>query len=192
MFVRYFFSIIIFFILLTGCNIENRNDEKGHKEIVTEVKESRVQNNSLENKILPPKFSIISFELDYISEDKELLFLMNYEIDDEIYKILQNEDQQMYFSLEYPEILFSILDSTNSQLLLAEKPTKYNTKYQAQFKINKVLSDKELETVKNNLSGFNLIVADKDKDAIAHYIDLNGFNNFDPVTSNSTHISDTE
>ncbi|GIN89261.1 hypothetical protein J6TS1_11970 [Siminovitchia terrae] len=103
------FFLYHFFYFLTGCNTEKKNDEKVDKEIATEIKKSSIQNNSLENKILPPKVSITSFEMDYIAEDKELIFLMNYEIDVEIYEILQNEDQQMYFSLEYPESLLSIV-----------------------------------------------------------------------------------
>ncbi len=179
---------MICFFILTGCNIENENVHEGiDNEKKTPISEDLTDKVSLEEKILPPKFSITSFKMEYISKDKTLLFLIDYEIDVELYNILQSKDQQMYFSLEYPESLFLILGSTNSQLMMAEKPKSNNTKYQVQFKVNKDLSNKDLEVINDNISGFNLIIADKDKDAIAHYIDLNGFNDFGPDTSNSIH-----
>ncbi|MFH0068887.1 hypothetical protein [Peribacillus sp. NPDC056705] len=193
MLLKFICPFIICMSFLMGCNSSEKTSEKnGNNPIESEQNNSSIQKNkSLENKLLPPKFSITNFEMNYITENKELTFLMNYEIDVDIYEILQENTQKIYFSLEYPEALYDIFNNTTSELLLAEQPKGYNTKFQTQFRINIDLTTKQLEKIKNNLSGFNLIIADKDKDAIAHFIDLNSFNTFDPDTSNSTHIDDT-
>lgn len=193
MLLKYICPFIICMSLLMGCNSSEKTSERSaNNPIESEQNNSSIQKNkSLENKLRPPKFSITNFEMNYIPKNKELTFLMNYEIDVDIYEILQENTQKIYFSLEYPEAVYDIFHNKNSELLLAEQPKGYKTKYQTQFKISIDLTTKELEKIKNNLSGFNLIIADKDKDAIAHFIDLNGFNTFDPDTSNSTHIDDT-
>lgn len=192
MLLKYIYPFIICMFFLIGCSSsENTRETNINKTIESEPNNTSTQeNNSLENKLLPPKFSITNFEMKYFSENKELVFFMNYEIDVDIYEILQDDHQKIYFSLEYPENLYDIFDNTNSELLLAEQPKNYNNKYQVQFKTKIDLNKSELEKIKNNLSGFNLIIADKDKDVIAHFIDLYSFNNFDPDASNSTHIDD--
>ncbi|WP_071461414.1 hypothetical protein [Bacillus massilinigeriensis] len=192
MFYKYTYAIIISIIFLVGCNnSENTNEKTADNSIESEQANKSIQNKSLEKKLLPPKFNISNFEMNYFADNKELVFLMNYEIDVELYEILQDNKQQIYFSLEYPEELYDILKSKNSELLLAEQPKNYKNKYQVQFKRSLDLNTSQLEKIKENISGFNLIIADHDKEAIAHFIDLAGFNNFDPNTSNSIHIDDT-
>ncbi|WP_285769113.1 hypothetical protein [Peribacillus sp. SI8-4] len=190
---KYAFPFIICMFLLMGCDTTEKTSEKSvHDPIETKQNYSSNQKNkSLENRLLPPKFSITKFEMNYIPENKELTFLMNYEIDLDIYEILQENTQKLYFSLEYPEAISDIFHKTTSEAVLAEQPKDHKTTYQTPFKLNIDLTTKELENIKNHLSGFNLIIADKDKDPIAHFIDLNGFNPFDPDTSNSTHKDET-
>ncbi|MFJ7756150.1 hypothetical protein ACQKGI_22750 [Peribacillus muralis] len=190
---KYTCPFIICLFLLMGCSTADKTSEKSVDNPIEtkQNKSSNQKNKSLENKLLPPKFSITKFEMNYIPENKELTLLMNYEINLDIYEILQEKTQKMYFSLEYPEAVYDIFHKTTSESVLAEQPKDHKTTYQTPFKINIDLTTKELEKIKNNLSGFNLIIADKDKDPIAHFIDLNGFNTFNPDTSNSTHIDET-
>lgn len=193
MFLKYIYLLIISTIFLASCNSPENATEKI---TANSTKDENInipinKNDSLENKLLPPKFNITHFEMDYVAENKELIFFMNYEIDTEIYEILQSNDQMIYFSLEYPVELYDVFESISSELLLAEKPNGYNTKYRVQFKKQIDLNASQLEKIKGNISGFNLIIADKDKDAIAHFIDLNGFNNFVPDISKSTHFDET-
>jgi hypothetical protein len=113
---------------------------------------------------------------------------MNYEIDTEIYEILSTSNQEMHFILEYPENITDILNETHSNAIIAEKPSNYNTKYQVTF-IKKIqLTEDDVEKIRENISGFNLLVADTDKDIIAQFVDLYGFNMYDPEKSKNTNL----
>jgi hypothetical protein len=190
MFLKFLSSILICTLVLIGCSI---TDEKittpSNSSTKTESQNSIV---SLENIIIPPKFNITHFKMDYLDKNKQLIFTMNYEIDTDLYDILQKGSQVMYFALEYPESEFDIFDSRYSEFIIAEKPKNYKNKFSVQFIKSLELNKDELKKIKDNISKINLVVADKDKDIIAKFIDLYGFNNFDSNESNSTNLDDED
>ncbi|WP_337018513.1 hypothetical protein [Oceanobacillus massiliensis] len=87
---------ILFLFVLTACQSDNENDQTT---LDQQNNELRKQITSLENKLVPPKFIITHFEMDYIEDKNELLFNMNYEIDSEIYEILTKDNQEFILYL---------------------------------------------------------------------------------------------
>lgn len=177
--------LIVTVFLLISCQNSEGVVEGDH-----DTDSETIKTISLENKILPPKFNITSFNVDYVDEEVELFFNMGYEIDTDLYDLLTNGYQELYFSLEYPNDLHELLNGSKSEFVPAETPKNYHTKFQTQFVVEKKLSKEEIDAIFVNISKFNLLVADKDKDIIAQFIDINGFNNFDPEESNSTVVDE--
>ncbi|TES49030.1 hypothetical protein E2L07_17385 [Halalkalibacterium halodurans] len=96
--------------------------------------------------------------------------------------------QDIHFILEYPESIIDILNQSHSDVLIAEKPSDYNTKYQVTFIEEIELTEAELAKIEDNISGFNLLIADSEKDIIAQFIDLYGYNQYDAEKSNNTYL----
>lgn len=195
---KYIWGTILVLFVLTACQSDNENDKRDQSSIknieqatVDQLKsESKEQTISLENKLIPPKFIITRFEMNYIEDKNELLFKMNYEFDSEIYEILTEGNQEIHFILEYPENLVDILMQSHSDVIIAEKPSDYNTKYQVTFAKEIELTQAEVAKIKKNISGFNLLIADSQKDIISQFIDLYGFNQYAPEKSNNTYLDE--
>ena len=195
---KYIWGTILVLFVLTACQSDNENDKRDQSSIknieqatVDQPKsESKEQTISLENKLIPPKFIITRFEMHYIEDKNELLFKMNYEFDSEIYVILTEGNQEIHFILEYPENLVDILMQSHSDVIIAEKPSDYNTKYQVTFAKEIELTQAEVAKIKKNISGFNLLIADSQKDIISQFIDLYGFNQYAPEKSNNTYLDE--
>ncbi|MDY7223362.1 hypothetical protein [Halalkalibacterium halodurans] len=194
---KYIRVTILFLFVLTACqtDIENKkldqtsstnNVSAEAEEPMSESKEQKIV--SLEDKLFPPKFSITHFEMTYLKDKNQLLFNMNYEFDSEIYDILTDGNQDIHFILEYPESIIDILNQSHSDVLIAEKPSDYNTKYQVTFIEEIELTEAELAKIEDNISGFNLLIADSEKDIIAQFIDLYGYNQYDAEKSNNTYL----
>ncbi|WP_144560351.1 hypothetical protein [Shouchella miscanthi] len=178
--------LLVTVFLLISCH-NNEGVVEGDHDTNSETTQPTI---SLENKIVPPKFNITSFNVDYVDEEVELFFNMGYEIDTDLYDLLTNGYQELYFSLEYPNDLHELLNGSKSEFVPAETPENYHTTFQTQFVVEKKLSKEEIDAIFINISEFNLLVADKDKNSIAQFIDINGFNNVDPEESNSTVVGE--
>ncbi|WP_067840621.1 hypothetical protein [Amphibacillus sediminis] len=174
--------MIVTLITLMGC--QSNDVEQSPVEISDQVITDQVNNEdielvqSLENKLVPPKFVITDFAIDYLEEEQELLFNMDYEIDPELYNILTEGNQEMHFILEYPENIIDLLQQTHSDAVIAETPSNDNSKYQVTFILEIALTEAELNEINDNISNFNLLIADRDKDIIAQFIDIYGFNQY--------------
>ncbi|MBU5594561.1 hypothetical protein KQI76_05235 [Amphibacillus sp. MSJ-3] len=194
--IRYIWISILFLFVLTACQPDTENqtlDESSNPNDISveaeePMSESKEQSVSLEGKLVPPNFSITHFEMKYLKDERLLLFNMNYEFDSEIYDILTDGNQEMHFILEYPESIIDILDQSHSDVLIAEKPSDYNTKYRVIFIEEIELTEDELEKIEDNISNFNLLIADRERDIIAQFIDLYGFNQYDPEKLNNTSL----
>jgi len=171
---------VIFLLVLTACYSDTEKkdaEQNSHKDSEHTMadptnSESKKQIASLVNKLKPPKFVTTHFDMNYLEEKHELLFNMKYEFDSEIYEILTTGNQELHFILEYPENIVDILNQTHSEAIIAEKPSNYNTKYQVTFTKKIKLTVDDLEKIKENISGFNLLIADIEKDIIARFVDL--------------------
>ncbi|WP_238591082.1 hypothetical protein, partial [Oceanobacillus picturae] len=71
---------------------------------------------------------------------------MNFEIDMDLYEILNESDPQMYFSLKYPSNLYKVLSSMNSELLIGEKNNNLISKYQV-IKLDKEIVETGLSII---------------------------------------------
>lgn len=177
---------VIFLLALTSCDSNSAKKDvvqSSHKDSEQTIanytnNESKEQKISLIDKIRPPKFIITHFDMNYIEEKHEIFFNMSYEFDSEIYEILATGNQELHFILEYPENIVDIINQTHSDAIKAEKPSNFNTKYQVTFTKKIKLTEDDLEKIKENISGFNLLIADIEKDIIARYVDLYGFNQY--------------
>lgn len=192
---KYIWVTILFLLVLTACESGEKNNQqeqaslnKSEPTSTNQSIESNEQIPSLENKLVPPKFIITHFDVDYLKEQKELVFYLNYEIDSEIYEILTKSNQEIHFILEYPENLVDTLNQSHSDAIIAEKPSDYNTKFQVVFSKEVELTENDMEKIEENISGFNLLIADIEQDIISQFIDLYAYNNYDPEQSNNSSV----
>lgn len=193
---KYIWVMIFFLFILTACQSDNQTNNKqappsstiSERAVNHANNESKKQVQSLENKLVPPNFSITLFEMNYLEDKNELLFKMGYEINPEIYEILTKGNQEIHFILEYPESIVDILNESHSDVIIAEKPSNNNSKYQVTFTKKIELVEAEVAKIKENITGFNLLIADSEKDIISQFIDLYGYNQYNPETSNNTNL----
>ncbi|OZI11719.1 hypothetical protein CEW92_10500 [Bacillaceae bacterium SAS-127] len=191
---KYLYIFLLCLIFLSGCN----SSGDSLKDSTTDSKKSSTtfaptkSKYSLEKKLLPPKFIVTNFDMGYNEERKELSYFMDYEFDTEIYNMLAEEKQKLYFSLEYPEHVQKYFENISSDFIMAEKPKNHKNIYQAEFKTKTDLKKEDVQKIKESLSGYNLLIADKDKDIVARFNDLYGFNGYKPGVSGSTHIDETK
>ncbi|MGF3103637.1 hypothetical protein [Rossellomorea sp. DUT-2] len=148
---------------------------------------------TLEKKLLPPKFIITNFEIAYDASKKEVKYLVDYLMDLDIYESMTKGNQEMYFSLEYPENVHTIYETPFSTLVKSEEPMNNKMNYQViiKQKVESDISPQEVNDITNNLEKYNLHIADKDKDTIAIFDDIIGFMDYEPGVSKSEHIDDT-
>ncbi|SEO75542.1 hypothetical protein SAMN04488134_11259 [Amphibacillus marinus] len=178
---RIVITLFLISLVLTGCNSNNGsdlNEIEGKDQLNTNQgnEELTLQTISLEEKLVPPKFIITNFNMNYSKEKSQLFFDMNYEIDTEIYEILTTGNQEMHFILEYHENVVETLRETHSDAIIAEKPSDYNTKYQVTFTQLIDLARSDVELIEEHISGFNLLIADSEKDIISQFVGLYDYN----------------
>lgn len=212
-----FVIILTLTLVLTGCassdTVETPSEDKQHNQTQqqqqdkqqnqTQQQQDKQQNKeqtnqddefSLEEKLVPPKFIIKKFTAKYDKAEKEIIYKMDYEIDIDIYDSLTKGNQEMHFSLEYPESVQKYYNSYYSPSIKAEQAKDHKINYHAVFKQKaiKELSDKEINEIINNLERYNLHIADKDKEVISMFDDIIGFMDYQPGVSKSEYIDQTQ
>lgn len=176
--------IILLIIIISGCESNNSKElsksnslTSNHSptQVDTEDKTESQKNHSLVNKLTPQNFEIQDFSSIYNKQNKTISYTVSYKISKELYNILLEDEQKMYFFIQYPESTKSIFKSTYSDYKIAPKPENGEAIYTINFtqKLNSV-NPSSIDTVKK-AKNYTLTIADKDKDIISHYNDIISF-----------------
>lgn len=175
--------IILLITIISGCESNNSKElskstsstSNNTVQVDTKDKTESQKNNSLINKLTPQNFEIQNFSSIYNKQNKTISYTLSYKISKELYDILLEDDQKMYFFIQYPESTKSIFKSNYSDYKIAPKPANGEAIYTINFtqKLNSV-NTSNINTVKK-AKNYTLTIADKDKDIISHYNDIISF-----------------
>ncbi|EIT84862.1 hypothetical protein A374_14260 [Fictibacillus macauensis ZFHKF-1] len=182
----FLFVVVLFVGLLGGCE-EKRVTTAPSSEDVSVV----TKNVSLENQLHPPKFSIVSFQSRYDTKQQTIVYKMKYQIDQDIYKRLTVGKQTMHFALLYPKQVSKIVQVEGSSPIVSPTASDGELAYSVVFKqaVAKPLTKKEKRTLLAHHPAYQLDIIDHERDVIASFNDLFGFNGYDPNTSHSSMLS---
>lgn len=173
---KVFLAVLLLIVfVVSGCSGQNFKEgnttDSVQKEMKTQPTTDDSQNEDKQivdfgKEFWPPHFQVNDFSIS-AKKDKNIEFVLNYQLDKKLYDFLSQNNPAYYFSIEYPSSLEELIDIKKSGLVRGPSINKNDSRQDFNLTINQKLSNElsnaEIDKVTNQLGGYKLIIYNVNK-----------------------------